>query len=205
MYARAVDDSAGRLRALRHEGWEDLGLAVLTFGLAIAAAQTGSKLAVPLLIGAFGVGALGVRALWRRWDLVDRLAVEDDAYVIPEVLAYASKQGTMERRQTFAALVRSHLPQLQLAAQPCVAAAAEELSELAAELEDPTLALDPVSAIACLRLLSDPDESPLLNTALPREDLRSRVRQIRCGFSPRLQPDQASAGTGSSASLPTLP
>ena len=30
------------------------------------------SLALPLMLGGFVVGALGVRALWRRWDLVDR-------------------------------------------------------------------------------------------------------------------------------------
>ena len=60
--------------------------------------------------------------------------------------------------------------------------AAEELEALACELEDEELALDPACAVACMRLLSDVSESPLLNPALPPELLRSRVRQIRSGF-----------------------
>jgi len=36
-----------------------------------------------------------------------------------------------------------------------------------------------------MRLLSDVVTSPLLNSALPPEDLRSRVVQIRSGFKAR--------------------
>jgi hypothetical protein len=63
--------------------------------------------------------------------------------------------------------------------------AAEELEALASELEDDELALDPACAVACMRLLSDLSASPLLNPALPPEELRSRVRQIRSGFEAR--------------------
>jgi len=34
----------------------------------------------------------------------------------------------------------------------------------------------------CKRLLTDFAESPLFNPALPPEEVRSRVRQIRAGF-----------------------
>jgi hypothetical protein len=64
-------------------------------------------------------------------------------------------------------------------------AAAEELEALASELEDETLVLDPASAVACVRLLSDVAGSPLLDPALPAEVLRWRVSQIKSGFSPR--------------------
>jgi hypothetical protein len=63
-----------------------------------------------------------------------------------------------------------------------VLALAEELEALVSELEDEELALEPAAAVRCVRLLSDMAESPLLNQALPAEDLRSRVCQIRSGF-----------------------
>lgn len=178
MYARAVDDAAARLRELRHEEWQYLGLAALVLGLAVAAAEVRPALAVPLLVGGLAVGALGIRALWRRWDLVERLSGQRDAYVISEVLAFASRETTMERRHSFAALIRGRL------AQPHTqtAAAVQELEALARELDDDELELDPASAIACSRLLSDPAGSPLLNRAFPPEELRSRVVQIRSGF-----------------------
>ena len=181
MYARAVDDASARLRELRHEEWEDLGLAALALGVAVAATQVRPGLAVPLFLGGLAVGALGVRALWRHWDLLERLARDPDAYVISEVLTFASREATMERRQSFAALIRSRL---RAPVEARIIAAAEELEALACELDDGELTLDPACAVACTRLLSDLAESPLLNPALPPEELCSRVRQIRSGFTP---------------------
>jgi hypothetical protein len=183
MYARAVEERAARLRALRHEEWEDLGLGAVAIALAVAATQLWPELAVPLFVGGIAAGVKGVRAAWRRWDLVDRLADKVDAYVIPEVLAYASRHASMERRRTFAGFLRSRL----LAGDVRIVAVAQELEALATELEDDLLALDPVAAIACMRLLSEP-ESPLLDRAAQTEELRSRVRQIRSGFKPRPLP-----------------
>jgi hypothetical protein len=182
MYARAVDDAAARVRELRQEEWQDFGLAALALGLAIAATQVHPALAMPLFLGGLVVGALGVRALWRRWDLVDRLSGERDAYVISEVRAHASREATMDRRRTCAALIRRRLADPGLAFEAWVRSAAEELEELASVLNDGELALDPACAVACMRLLSDLAESPLLNSELPSEELRSRVHQIRSGF-----------------------
>jgi hypothetical protein len=185
MYARAVDDASSRLRELRDEEFEDLGLAALVLGLALVATQVRPAFAMPLFLGGVVIGARGVRALWRRWDLVERLAGERDAYAIPEVLAYAAREATADRRQTHAALIRGELEQTGLAYRDRVMLAAAELEALACELEDDELALDPACAVACMRLVSDISESPLLNLALPPELLRSRVRQIRSGFEAR--------------------
>jgi hypothetical protein len=194
MYARAVDDAAARLRELRQEECGDLGLSALALGLAVAATQVRPAFAAPLFLGGLGVGMLGVRALWRRWDLVERLAGERDAHVIPEVEAYARRESTMERRRTFAALMRKELPQPGCAVDARIAAVAEELEALAAELDDDELALDPATAVACMRLLSDVTVSPLLNRAYPPDELRSRICQIRCGFSPRPLPEPTRVG-----------
>ena len=184
MYARAVEDASVRLRDLRHEEWADLGLAALALGLAVAATQVRPALAVPLFLGGLTVGAFGVRALWRRWNLLEHLSGERDAYVISEVLAFASREATMERRHSYAALIRSRLTQPGRGFEAGIIASAEELEALASELDDGELALDPACAVACMRLLSDVVESPLLNPALPPENVRSRVRQIRSGFRP---------------------
>jgi hypothetical protein len=98
MYARAVDDAELRLRGLRHEQWLDLALAAVVFALALAASQIRPSLAMPLFLGGVLAWALGVRALYRRWDLLDRLAGERDAFVIPEVASHASRHATGERR-----------------------------------------------------------------------------------------------------------
>ena len=185
MYARAVDEAASRLRELRHEELETFGLGAFALALAIAATQHRPGLALPLFIGGVVVGARGVRALFRRWDLVDRLAGERDAYVIREIYDYAAREATIERRQSFAALIRGRLVDHGLGVDERVRAVAGELDALATDLEDDELELDPACAVACLRLFDDLEGSPLLNRRCPADELRARVHQIRAGFSSR--------------------
>jgi hypothetical protein len=185
MYARAVDNASARLRELRQDEWGNLGLAALVLGLAVAAIELRPELALPLFLGGLAAAARGVRALWRRWDLVEQLSGERDAYVITDIRAFALRETTTERRHTFAALIRNTLAHPGLAFEARIAGAADELAALAAELDDDELELDPAAAVACARLLSDVTGSPLLNPSLPQEDLRSRVRQIRSGFAAR--------------------
>ena len=185
MYARRVDEASEQLRELRQEEWGNLGLGTLALGLAVTAAEVRPALAVPLFLGGLVVGGLGMRAVLRRSELVERLAGERDAYAIPEVLAWASRETTMARRQLHAASLRDALKRPGLVYEARVLAAAEELEALASELDDEELDLDPACAVACMRLLSDVVTSPLLNSALPPQDLRSRVVQIRSGFKAR--------------------
>lgn len=182
MYARTVDQADTRLQELRQEGRGELALAGISLAAAVVAAEVYPPLAAPLFIGGLVVGALGVRAMWRRWDLLDRLSGERDAHVIAEVRAIASREATMERRHTFASLLQGRVQEAGLFGDARVLAVKDELEALASQLEDESLALEPAAAVACMRLLSDLSGSPLLNKALPAEDLRSRVRQIRCGF-----------------------
>jgi hypothetical protein len=184
VYARAVEQADARLRELRQEARGELVLGAAALAAAIVATEVHKALAAPLLVGGLVVGVLGARALWHRWDLLERLSGERDAHVISEIRAFASREATMERRYSFAALVRGRLREARLLADTRVLAVADELEALAAELEDGDVALEPASAVACMRLLSDLATSPLLNHALPPEDLRSRVRQIRSGFRP---------------------
>jgi hypothetical protein len=182
MYARAIDDAALRLDELRHEELEDLGLAAAALAFSVVATQLVSSLALPLFLGGLVLWFRGLKALVVRWNLVERLAGEEDAYVLPEVLERASRETTMDRRRSFAALIRNALRDRELASSP-FGPAIEELELLASELEDERLVLEPASAVACFRLLSDTEESPFLNAALPVELLRFRAWQIRAGFS----------------------
>jgi hypothetical protein len=183
MYARAVDEAGDRLRELRREEWENLGVGALALGLALVATQVRPALAVPFFLGGLAVGASGLRALWRHWDLLDGLADERDAYVIPEVLAHASREATMDRRRSFATVIRALLPRRVLDAR--FASVTEELDGLASELDDGGLELDPACAVACMRLLSDP-ESPLFDPGVSPIELRACIRRVRSGFAPRM-------------------
>ena len=162
---------------------QDLGLAALALGLAVTGALVYPPLALPLLFGGFAVGFLGLRASWRRWDLVERLSGDRDAYVISEVRERAARESTTERRHALAASIRSRLARPEPAER--VACAVAELEALASELDDDELQLDPAAAVACARLLEDFAASPLLNLDLPPEDVPVQVGRIRSGFRPR--------------------
>ena len=69
MYARAVDDAGSRLRDLRREEWSDLALATVAVAAALAATHVRPGIAIPLFLGGLFVGARGLVAAWRRWDL----------------------------------------------------------------------------------------------------------------------------------------
>ena len=183
MYARAVEDAGARLRELGHQGWESLALGVAAFGLALGATRLWPSFAVPLFVGGLVVLASGVRTVWRHWDLLDCLTDERDAYVIPEVLARARRETTMERRRGFAAEIRGTLAGCPTCRAPSPGVA-EELAALASELDDPGLALDPACAVACMRLLSDP-ASPLFDPGALDAEVRGRLARIRDGFSAR--------------------
>ena len=192
MYARAVDDAAIHLRELRQEAWGDLGLAAVAVSLSLLATQLWPTLALPLFLGGSAVAVRGASAAWRRAELVDELAAVRDAHVIQEVRRRALREAASARRRHFAASVRAALRHPPPAG---FGATAVELEELASELEDETLTLDPACAVVCARLLSDPYGSPLLNATLGPEELRSRVRQIRSGFVPQEESDRRTTRT----------
>ncbi|MGZ4402421.1 MAG: hypothetical protein ACXVRI_06190 [Gaiellaceae bacterium] len=171
------------MRDLLREEWEDGAVAVGAFALAIAATTVRPSFALPLFIGGLFVAGRAVLADSRRSDLLDRLVIDRDAYAIPGVRARAEKEAAMGNRRWLSRCIRSRL---EFAENPRFAANADQLAPLADELVDPTLELDPACAVACSKLLMDPVSSPLINSGLPAEDVRSRLVQIRAGFHPRV-------------------
>ena len=184
MYAWQIDGAANELRGLRHEEVLDTFLAAVTFGLALAASELARSFAVPLLVGALTSIFLGVRAFWRRWDLLDRLLLERDAYSITEVRRRAERSARMTNRQLLAASISRLLVHPYCACSTRVLAEAEELEALSHDLDDPELILEPICAVACERLVRE-DSSPLFDEALPAGDTGVRIRQIRAGFARR--------------------
>jgi hypothetical protein len=181
MIARAVEEADRRLHDLRREEWEDGALAVAACTLAIAASVVYPTLALPLFVGAMFVLGRATAAEWRRSDLLDALVLERDAYAIAEVRARAEHEASMDNRRWLSRAIRSRL---ELAENPRVLANGDQFAALADELVDARLELDPACAVACSRLLTDDIWSPLNNEALPAEDVRSRLVQIRSGFHP---------------------
>jgi hypothetical protein len=181
MYARAIDDAGHRLHELRCEEWSDLALGAAALIAALLATQVRPAFALPLFFGSLFVGVRGLRAAWRRWDIVDELAGEPDAYVIDEIRTHALRETTIERRRLFAAYIRLVLH----AGEQRLDAAASDLEALADELEDEALALDPAHAVACARLVGDPCRSSLLNHSATSDEVIAQVEHIRGGFARR--------------------
>src|SRR6478735_4004684 len=98
MYARAIEESEARLHELRLEERGSFGLAALFLGSCLAGSLVQSALTLPFLFGGLFGCVLGVRAALRRWNLLDLIAGERDAYVITEVRARAVQEATRERR-----------------------------------------------------------------------------------------------------------
>ena len=182
MYARAVEESEGELHELRLAQWECFGLAALFLGSSFAASFINSSLTLPLLIGGLTATVLGVGAAYRRWDLIDQISGERDAYLIDAIRARALQEATRDRRHDLAIRLRLILAAPGSRIDKRVAGARVELDALALDLDDEELLLDPAAAVACARLLTDPVNSPLFDAAGLPEDVRSRVVQIRSGF-----------------------
>jgi len=176
--ARAVIEAEIRLAELRRDEWQQLGLAALALGASLAMTAAYEPLVAPLFFGGMAMWLLGIRSLWRCWDLVDRLADDRDAYVITAVRAYAARDARMDRRHANAATLR------YWASRADLTEVVGELEQLARNLEDTDLDLSPACAIVCRRLLTDPTASPLLNGGAT-SDLHETIVEIERGFIPK--------------------
>lgn len=78
-----------RLAELRRDQVQQLSLGSCAVVASLALTYAYEPLALPLFVGGFAVLLLGMRSLWRHWDLVDRLAEDPSTHVIPEVAVYA--------------------------------------------------------------------------------------------------------------------
>jgi hypothetical protein len=181
VHARAVIEANTRLAELRRDEWQQLGLGALALTASLATTAAYEPLVAPLFFGGIALWLLGIRSLWRRWDLVDRLADDRSAYVISAVRAYAARDAQMDRRRANAASLRYWATQADLTE------VVAELDQLALDLENANLELSPACAIVCRRLLTDPTVSPLLNGGVA-DDLHETIVEIERGFSAAPKP-----------------
>lgn len=118
-----------------------------------------------------------------RSEQIAQLALERAAYAIPDVARYG-RSCNRERKRLAAWLAEvvadARLPgSLYLADR--VARFGRDLDRLASDLAT-SAAIDPVSAVACRRLLTHAVDSPLYNERLPAEDLLVVLQRIRAGI-----------------------
>jgi hypothetical protein len=191
--ARALDDAAARIRHTRRRSSESLVLAAFAAAWAGLAAVTNTRLAVALGVGvAFELAAAVWFALTRR-GLIAGLAVEPDAYVLPEVRAYGAQIAGPRPRRDLAVgirkMVREAVRPDSLYLGERVQRYARDLEALAHDLTAPGVRVHPASVAACRRFLSEAAESPLYNPRLPEDDIPRILRRIRAG----IQRDDAQA------------
>lgn len=189
MDARTVDKSAAALSELHREGRDTLAVALLGFAGATVASQLAPSLVLPTLVTGAVMALFAGRALLRQRELLDRLTADRDAYAIRGVRMRGERAASMKHRRSFAASIRGLPTYPGVALVGRVAAYRPELALLADQLERPDLALDPFAAVACQRLLTDGQKSPLFNPELPSDALGTYLRQIRAGFESR-QPEE---------------
>lgn len=186
MYARQVEEQSSELHELKRDELELVSLTILCFGLALVA-HGRPALALPLLAAGLGGAVLAVRAFWRRWDLVDRLLLEREAYEIAEVRARAECLALPDNRHSLACSIRWRLEHASAFAEPDgrLLRVVPALTALADELGDETLEFDPLRAVECERLLTDGCTSPLVNPAASVDDVYAWICRIRAGLTPR--------------------
>jgi hypothetical protein len=185
--ARHVDDAAEQIRHKRRRTLESAALAAACALLAWLALDS-AALAVALGVGTgFEVLFAGWSLLSRR-ELIARLALEPDAYAIPEVEAYGVHLTRARHRRTLAQSIRKMIREAlrpdSLYLGDRVLRYARDLEAVARDLLTPNVRVHPVSVARCRRLLTEAAESPLYNPKLPAEEIPQILRRIRAGIQP---------------------
>lgn len=186
MDARAIEQASRELELRRLDELANAALALVAAALAALSALFESQVALVLAIGAVFAAVLAVVAAVRRHWLIECLALDPDAYGIAAVRRYGCRLTSPRARKRLSRSLRTLVAD-PWRCGPCIRPTrvepfAADLLELAHELEDTGIEVEPVSAAGCLRLLSDGAESPLLNPALPIEDLWAALLRIRGGI-----------------------
>ena len=181
MDARSVERAETELRELGLQGLEGLLVAAGAFAVALLGIRLLPAVSVPLLAGGMGVAVLGMRALVRRHLLLEDLAADPDAHLIPQVRAVAARAASREHRLRLAAVIHQTLNQPLCETNSRIDANRDLLVELEAALEDEARALDPAAAVALDRLLTVGEDN-LNSRALPEDELRSRLHRILDAF-----------------------
>jgi hypothetical protein len=186
MIARAIEEAAATIRERRRRALESGGLAAVCALLAWLALESSSSLALALAVGAGFEILLVIGLFLARRGLISRLALEPDAYCIPEVKAYGETLTKPRQRAIVAdglrSMVRDALRPGVLYLPDRVMRHARELESIARDFRSPGVRVHPASVARCRRLLTEAAESPLYNPRLTEEDLETILRRIRSGI-----------------------
>jgi len=187
--ARSVERFDREVTVRSRQEFSDAAAALLIGALAGLAFTFASALGFALAFGSVVALGLALVAGLKRHFLIERLTLDRDAYAIEAVRSRGRRLTSRRARKRLSQSLRT-LPADASQRTSCVppdrvAAFAADIDEIARELEQPETDVDPVSAAACLRLLTHGADSPLLNPDLPIEDLRAALMRIRGGIHTR--------------------
>ena len=186
MTARDVEKAAARLAEKRLQTRHEVIAAAIAVILAPAGALLSVQLAVGLAFGAFVGGVIAALTWTNRRELLESLALEPEAYSIPEVARLGWKVAAIDQREQLASWIQSLIggngQWLELHLRERTRSHAPELEAVAREISLPAAEVHPASAMACRRLLTRPVQSPLYNPNLPEEDLTAVLLRIRAGI-----------------------
>ena len=189
MDLRAAEQAAESLDRNRQFLFHSLVLAAITL------AATGAA-AIWLQTATFPLAALTaieiivvMGAYYGQRDLIQRLALEPEASLVPAVRRYHQRLVRQPARDRLAASITSLIADSRQPYALClsdrVALVEDQLRHVAKELATPEIPVQARSLVTCLRLLSHGVESPLFNPAVPIEQLHATLLRIRLGFGRR--------------------
>jgi hypothetical protein len=189
---------AGELARKRRRSVEAAALALVTLLLAAGARLVLPQLFVPLLIGGLLEILIAISSVLDRRYVIQELAADPRAYVIPEVERYGSRFTRLPARQRMASWINHVLAEATLPGTLLLPERVEryalELHSLAKELASPAVQFSPATAVQCLRLLACIVDSPLYNPNLPAEDLGVALSRIRADATGAQSPGAGARG-----------
>jgi hypothetical protein len=189
MNQRAAELAAESLARTRQFYLHSLLLATLTLAAVVATALWLPTGTFPLAVLALIEMVVVMGAYYGRRDLIQRLALEPEASMVPAVQRYHEGLLKQPARDRLAASINSLIADARLPHAVClpdrVALVEDQLRLLARELATPEIPVQARSLVACLRLLSHGVESPLFNPGVPVEQLQATLLRIRFGIGRR--------------------
>lgn len=186
MTARQVDRAAERLDGIRQRRRGRLVALGVAAAAALVALTQSTALAISFGLGVLVMALLAFSDTCRRRELLQRLALNPNAYVVPEVKRYGDYLVGPRGRRRLAASLDRVLSHAGTPMSYCIGERVnkfrDEIEALAASLRAPKSDVEPTSVALCWRLLTRAAESPLYNGNIPADDLGFQVQRIQAGI-----------------------
>jgi hypothetical protein len=186
MTAHEVDKAGEQLETMRDRRNARLKLGIAVAGLGGATFLYSGAMALSLLAGMACALVLVAVDTLRSRELLAGLALNRQAYTLPEVRRYGRKLTMASGRARLATALERVLTN---AGTPGCYYLSDRVEKFRADIDAVVVALrtpgalvEPVSVARCWRLLTRAAESPLYNGRIPEDDLGFEVKRIRAGI-----------------------